>query len=226
MSTRSVSLVVLGETSLEPDHLVHAEKGFELRLHLSRSPVGIAVRVELNSASDHDRSVAVDVDASTFVDHRRAEELSTGDCGGERADVLLGLPHAELLLTPTVEPPQHCTQSSVGIGDEGWPAVTEPGLIYERLVDGHRWFDQLASGCAVAYIADQRHRLEASDRVRDRSPRHAVVAEFTFWIGSERGVARRELHPRALVAHPFGRHREAGGRPVGHSTTITGNTAG
>ena len=33
--------------------------------------MGIAVGIELNGASDHDGAFAVDVNPTTFVDHRR-----------------------------------------------------------------------------------------------------------------------------------------------------------
>ena len=61
------------------------------------------------------RALAVDVDAAALVDHRRPEELGAGESRGKRADVLLVVPDAELLLAPPVEPPQHRTKSAVGM---------------------------------------------------------------------------------------------------------------
>ena len=60
-------------------------------------------------------AIAVDVDATAFVDHRRVEGLGAGDVGSEGTDVLFVVPHAELLLAPTVEPPQHRAEPALGM---------------------------------------------------------------------------------------------------------------
>ena len=157
-------------------------RAFEARPPPARRPVGIAVRVELHGASDHDRALAVDVDASALVDHRRPEDFGAGERRGKRADVLLVLPDAELLLSPAVEPPQHRAESTVGMRHERRAAVRNQHSSIKvswMITDGST---QLPRPRCRRRLADQRHRLEASDRVGDRGPYLAVLAELTVGI--------------------------------------------